>query len=136
MSCPSCEQMKKENKQLRTAISDTNKNYVEVINENLDLHRQVEASRKLVNQYKVRMYGDGQPGIAVEPSTLNTDPPDHNLIILQSIWAILDEVNGSEGFIRDLVANSIKSWKDCKASKTYYRENLPRPIEEEKSKDL
>lgn len=33
--CSSCEQMRKENKQLRTALTDTNRNYVEVVNENL-----------------------------------------------------------------------------------------------------
>lgn len=39
MNCNSCEQMKKENKQLRQALVDTNRNYVEVVNENLALRR-------------------------------------------------------------------------------------------------
>jgi hypothetical protein len=101
--CSSCDQMKRENKQLRLALTDTNKNYVEVVNENLSLHRDVEALRKLVNQYKIRMYGE--------------DKPDNNLSVLEGIWAILDETNGSEGFIKDLVNNSIRSWKDYKRAK-------------------
>lgn len=40
--CNNCEQMKKENFQLRKAIIETNKNYVEVVNENLALKRQLE----------------------------------------------------------------------------------------------
>lgn len=58
--CSSCDQMKKENSSTRKALQDTNRNYVEVINENLELRRQVEALRKLVNQYKIRMYGEEQ----------------------------------------------------------------------------
>lgn len=41
--CNSCDQMKKENSLLRKSIMDTNKNYVEVVNENLELRRQLEA---------------------------------------------------------------------------------------------
>lgn len=40
--CSSCEQMKKENKLLRTAIMDTNANYTQVVNENLKLRRKLE----------------------------------------------------------------------------------------------
>lgn len=40
--CSSCEQMKKENSVLRKAISDTDRNYVEVINENLAMKRRLE----------------------------------------------------------------------------------------------
>lgn len=35
--------MKKENKQLRSAIMETNKHYVEVVNENLELRRKLVA---------------------------------------------------------------------------------------------
>lgn len=40
--CSSCEQMKLENKNIRRSLMDTNKNYVEVINENLLLKRKLE----------------------------------------------------------------------------------------------
>lgn len=42
MPCPTCDQMKKENAQLRRALLDTNKNYVEVVNENLALRKELE----------------------------------------------------------------------------------------------
>lgn len=42
------EQMKKENAQLRKAIMETNKNYVEVVNENLALKRELEKLRREV----------------------------------------------------------------------------------------
>jgi len=44
--CNSCEQMKKENAAMRKALSDTNTNYVEVVNENLALRRKLEEARK------------------------------------------------------------------------------------------
>ena len=56
--CSNCEQMKKENSINRKALMETNKNYVEVVNENLALRRELEAARKLVNQYKIRLYGE------------------------------------------------------------------------------
>lgn len=37
--CSACEQMKKENVATRKAIADTNRNYVQVCNENLALRR-------------------------------------------------------------------------------------------------
>lgn len=40
-NCSSCEQMKKENASIRKALMETNKQYVEVINENLELRRQL-----------------------------------------------------------------------------------------------
>lgn len=40
-NCSSCEQMKKENASVRKALLETNKIYVEVINENLELRRQL-----------------------------------------------------------------------------------------------
>lgn len=40
--CSACDQMKKENSQLRKALMETNKNYVEVCNENLYLKQQLE----------------------------------------------------------------------------------------------
>lgn len=43
--CSSCEQMKQANKELRKALLDTNKNYVEVVNENLNLLKQLGANR-------------------------------------------------------------------------------------------
>lgn len=48
--CSSCEQMKKENTQSRKALMETNKNYIEVVNENLALRREVEGLNKLVNR--------------------------------------------------------------------------------------
>lgn len=47
--CSSCEQMKKENSLARKALLDTNKNYIEVVNENLELRRRIE---KLENRYR------------------------------------------------------------------------------------
>lgn len=44
--CGSCDSMKKENAVLRKAVSDTNKNYVEVVNKNLELHRELESLRE------------------------------------------------------------------------------------------
>jgi regulator of replication initiation timing len=43
--CSNCEQMKIENKTLRRSIDEINKNYVEVINENLALRRELEKVR-------------------------------------------------------------------------------------------
>lgn len=43
--CGSCDQIKKENNLLRKSIMETNKNYVEVVNENLELRRELEALR-------------------------------------------------------------------------------------------
>lgn len=40
--CNSCEQMKKENAAVRKALMETNKQYVEVVNENLNLKRKLE----------------------------------------------------------------------------------------------
>lgn len=40
--CNSCDQMKKENAATRKALMDTNKNYTEVVNENLALRRKLE----------------------------------------------------------------------------------------------
>lgn len=40
--CDNCESMKKENTQIRKALMETNKNYVEVVNENLALRRKLE----------------------------------------------------------------------------------------------
>lgn len=40
--CSSCEQMKKENAAARKALMETNKNYVEVVNENLELRRELQ----------------------------------------------------------------------------------------------
>lgn len=37
--------------------------------------------------------------------------PDREMDLLQAVWAILTETNGSEGFVRDLVNNSVRSWK-------------------------
>lgn len=45
-TCNSCDQMKKENSMVRKALMETNKNYVEVINENLALRREIEKLRK------------------------------------------------------------------------------------------
>lgn len=45
--CNSCDQMKKENTLTRKALSDTNKNYVEVVNENLALRRELEETRSI-----------------------------------------------------------------------------------------
>lgn len=39
--CSSCDQMKKENSTLRKSLMETNKYYVEVINENLELRRKI-----------------------------------------------------------------------------------------------
>lgn len=77
--------MKKENKELRKNLVDNNKNYVEVVNENLSLKAVIEESF--------------------------SGAKDPNLEVLQGIWDILDATNGSEGFIADLVRNSIASWK-------------------------
>lgn len=44
--CSSCDQMKKENATMRKAMMDTSKGYVEVVNENLALHRDIEARCK------------------------------------------------------------------------------------------
>lgn len=41
------EQMKKENAQLRKALAETNKNYVEVVNENLELKAKVEQLERM-----------------------------------------------------------------------------------------
>lgn len=48
-TCNSCDQMKKENTALRKAISDTNANYVEVVNENLALRRKLEELVRFVD---------------------------------------------------------------------------------------
>lgn len=40
------EQMKKENRHLRQNRDEILKNYVEVVNENLELHRQIEILQK------------------------------------------------------------------------------------------
>lgn len=61
--CSGCDQMKKENKSMRQALLDTNKNYVEVVNENLSLRRELEAKSRLINQYKVRIYGERETGL-------------------------------------------------------------------------
>jgi hypothetical protein len=50
--------MKKENAQNRKALQETNKNYVEVVNDNLSLRREKQALEMLVNQYKERLYGN------------------------------------------------------------------------------
>jgi hypothetical protein len=44
--------MKKENTLARKALSDTNKNYIEVVNENLALKRELEASRSIAHPSK------------------------------------------------------------------------------------
>lgn len=46
--CSSCDQMKKENSLIRKSIIDTNKNYIEVVNENLALKQQVAQYRKQI----------------------------------------------------------------------------------------
>lgn len=52
--CNSCDQMKKENSTMRKALSDTNKNYIEIVNENLELKKTVEQLRtKLENWNRV-----------------------------------------------------------------------------------
>lgn len=48
-SCNSCDQMKRENTAMRKAITDTNANYVEVVNENLALRRIIEDLNKLAD---------------------------------------------------------------------------------------
>ncbi len=40
--CSNCNNLAKENKSLRKAITDTNKQYVEVVNEGLLLRRQIK----------------------------------------------------------------------------------------------
>lgn len=45
--CNSCEQMRKENTLVRKALVATDKNYLEVVNENLALKRELEASRSI-----------------------------------------------------------------------------------------
>lgn len=50
-SCTSCDQMKKENSAMRKAINDTNNNYVEVVNENLALRRELEEARKRLRSW-------------------------------------------------------------------------------------
>ena len=47
--CNSCNQMKKENAAMRKAITETNANYVEVVNENLSLRRIIEDLNKLAD---------------------------------------------------------------------------------------
>lgn len=42
IKCSSCDQMKKENSALRKNINDIHKNYIDVINENLSLRREIE----------------------------------------------------------------------------------------------
>lgn len=42
VKCTTCDQMKKENKELRKGRDDIHKNYVEVVNENLSLRRKIE----------------------------------------------------------------------------------------------
>jgi hypothetical protein len=49
-------QMKKENSQLRKALAETNTNYVEVVNENLELRRKVEDLEKAA--WRRRDYDD------------------------------------------------------------------------------
>lgn len=49
--------------------------------------------------------------------------PDPNLDLLNAVWGILDETDGSEGFVYDLVNNSIRSWK----GKEKPSENLEHP---------
>lgn len=44
--CSNCSSMKAENKQLRKAIIDTNKGYVEVVNENLALKKELELANQ------------------------------------------------------------------------------------------
>jgi hypothetical protein len=39
VKCTNCDQIINENKRLRTNLSDTNKNYVEVVNRNLALEK-------------------------------------------------------------------------------------------------
>lgn len=39
--CSNCAQMKTENTQLRKQAIDTHKNYTEVVNQNLELHRKI-----------------------------------------------------------------------------------------------
>lgn len=46
MNCSSCEQMKRENKELRRGRDAIHKEYVEVVNENLALRRELETARK------------------------------------------------------------------------------------------
>lgn len=51
--CNSCDQMKKENASVRRALLDTNKNYVEVVNENLALKKELTHLRWVVHPYEV-----------------------------------------------------------------------------------
>lgn len=60
--CSSCEQMKKENSVARKAMMDTNKQMVDMANENLASHREigrlniiVSDLNRLVDLYKSRM---------------------------------------------------------------------------------
>ncbi len=39
--CSSCDQMKRENAQMRKALMETNRNYIDVCNENLALRREL-----------------------------------------------------------------------------------------------
>jgi hypothetical protein len=102
--CTNCNQVKNENKVLRRSLVDNNKNYVEVVNENLSLRRDLEQSIKEKEQLE-----DQEEEILEEDASLDT---------LQGIWDILDETEGSEAFVYDLVSNSIKSWR---AAKSYGR---------------
>lgn len=45
MNCVNCEHMKKENAQLRKQAAETHKNYVDVVNQNLELRRQLETEQ-------------------------------------------------------------------------------------------
>lgn len=45
--CKNCEQILKENKTLRKALTDTNKEFVEVCNEVLALKRELEVTRSI-----------------------------------------------------------------------------------------
>lgn len=42
VTCSYCDQMKRENTATRKALIETNKNYVEIVNENLVLRRKIE----------------------------------------------------------------------------------------------
>ena len=46
--CSSCDQMKKENTLNRKALMDTNKNYVEVVNEGLAKQREIDRLKIIV----------------------------------------------------------------------------------------
>lgn len=64
--CNSCDQMKKENSLARKALMDTNKNYVEVVNENLAKQREIDRLKVIVEDLN-RLAGMFKNKIA-EPS--------------------------------------------------------------------